>query len=247
VIPARRILAPVLLAALASTIAPASALAQGALRGRVIDSEAGTPLAGATVQIGKGGAVVKTDSGGVFLAQNVTPGLTAIEIRQIGFEPGTFDIRIPESGVVQGVFPLDFNGFMLPAVVVEARAVTLMPRYTDFERRRNLRLGAYLRWDELKKGGYSSIGDALRTVRGVRIQCDQARFECFAVMVRAPNCQPTWWVDGIEVHSFHENTPIRDVYGIEVYRGPGEIPAEFGGSNAACGVIVVWTKSKPYR
>jgi hypothetical protein len=247
VISARWFLAPALLAAIASSIVPASALAQGALRGKVIDSEMGTPLAGATVQIGKGGPVVRTDSGGQFLAQNVTPGITAIEIKQIGFEPGTFDIRIPDSGVVQGVFPLDFNGYLLPAVVVEARAVALMPRYTDFERRRNLRMGAYLRWDELKKQGYSSIGDALRTVRGVRMQCDQQRFECFAYMARTPQCQPTWYIDGVEVHSFHENTPINDVYGIEIYRGAGEIPGEFGGSNAACGVIVVWTKSKPYR
>ena len=44
------------------------------------------------------------------------------------------------------------------------------------------------------------------------------------------------------MHSFHENTPISDVYGIEIYRGPGEVPAEFGGSNAACGVIAIWTK-----
>src|SRR5207249_6226981 len=99
------------------------------------------------VRVGNSGPLVKTDSAGVFVAQNVTPGFIAIEVRQIGFEPGTFDIRIPESGVVQGVFPLDFNGFMLPAVVVEARAVALMPRYTDFERRRKRKMGAYLRWD----------------------------------------------------------------------------------------------------
>jgi len=246
-IPPSRILAPALLAALATTIAPASAPGQGALRGRVIDSEMGTPLAGATVQVGKAGPVVKTDTGGNFVAQNVTPGITAIEIRQIGYEPGTFDVRIPLSGVVEGVFPLDFNGFMLPAVVVEARAEKLVARYSDFEHRRHLRLGAYLRWDELHKQAYNSIGDALRTVPGVRMQCDQQRFECFAYMARTPQCQPTWYVDGVEVHSFHENTPINDVYGIEIYRGAGEIPAEFGGSNAACGVIAVWTKSKPYR
>ncbi len=247
VIPARRILVPALVAALASTTSTAGALAQAALRGRVIDSEMGTPLAGATVQVGKGGPVVRTDSAGGFLAQNVTPGVTAIEVRQIGFEPGTFDIRIPASGIVEGVFPLDFNGFELPAVVVEARAVALMPRYTDFERRRQRKMGAYLRWDELKKQGAGSIGDALRTVRGVRMECDQQRFECYAHMARTPQCEPTWYVDGVEVHSFHENTPINDVYGIEVYRGAGEVPAEFAGSNAACGVIVVWTKSKPYR
>jgi hypothetical protein len=49
------------------------------------------------------------------------------------------------------------------------------------------------------------------------------------------------------VGSFHEDTPIRDVYGIEIYRGPSEVPGEFSGSNAMCGVIVMWTKSRPYR
>lgn len=245
--PACRILAPALLAALATTLVPAAGRGQATLRGRVIDSEMGTPLVGATVRVGNTGPLVKTDSSGVFVAENVTSGVIAIEVRQIGFEPGTFDIRIPGSGVVQGVFPLDFNGFMLPAVVVEARAAALMPRYTDFERRRQRKMGAYLRWDELKKQGASSVGDALRTVRGVRMECDQQKFECYAHMARTPQCEPTWYVDGVEVHSFHENTPINDVYGIEVYRGAGEVPAEFAGSNAACGVIVVWTKSKPYR
>jgi len=232
---------------LLSIICPVAVAAQGTLRGKVVDSEMGSPLAGASVRIGKNGPVLRTDSSGTFVAQNVTSGVQEVHIRQIGFEEGVFDIRIRDSAVVEGLFPLDFNGFDLPAVVVEARAEALMPRYSEFERRRQLRLGAYLRWDELKKAGYGSLGDALRTIRGVRIRCDQARFECNAFMVSSPQCPPTWYVDGVEVRSFHENTPIRDVYGVEVYRGPGEIPAEFGGSNAMCGVIVVWTKSKPYR
>ena len=246
--PAPRVLARALLVALiaAPPHAPSIATAQGSVRGRVVDSEMGTPLAGATVRIGKNGPTARTDSGGFFVAQNVTSGVTEIEIKQIGFEPGVFDVRVRDSGVVEGVFPLDFNGFDLPAVVVEARAEALAPRYADFEHRRHLKMGAFIRWDELKKQGYMSIGDALRTVRGIHMQCDQQTFECFAY-VRTPQCQPTWYVDGFEVHSFHENTPIRDVYGIEVYRGPGEVPAEFGGSNAGCGVIAVWTKSKPYR
>ena len=247
--PACRIFAKAVTAALASALASAPVQAQRApaITGRVVDSEMGTPLAGATVQIGKGGPIVKTDSSGYFVMQNVTPGDAAIEIKQIGYEPGVFDVRLSDSAVVRGVFPLDFNGFSLPPIVVEARAEALAPRYAEFEHRRHLKMGAFLRWDELKQQGYTSVGDALRTVRGVRIRCDQQRFECLAYMSGTPQCQPTWYIDGIEVHSFHENTPIRDVYGIEIYRGPGEIPAEFGGSNAACGVIAVWTKSRPYR
>ena len=165
----------------------------------------------------------------------------------IGYAEGVFTVHIPPAGTVEGVFTLDFTGYRLPEVVVQARAEQLMPRYLDFEQRRQRGQGAFLRWDTIKAQGYGSVGDALRVVRGVRIRCNQQTFECFAVMARTPQCQPTWWIDGVEVSSFHENTPIRDIYGIEIYRGPGEVPGEFSGSNAACGAIVMWTKSRPYR
>jgi len=205
----------------------------------------GQPVAGATVHIGKIATPFTTDSSGYFLASDVPHGPLEVTIQIIGYDKGIFKIYLPDSGAVQEEFALDFNGYMLPEVVVQARAENLIPRYVDFERRRQRKLGAFLRWDELKK--FSTVGDALRQVRGVRIECDQQRFECNAVMVRTPQCPPTWYIDGVEVGSFHENTPLHDVYGIEIYRGPGEIPAEFGGSNAACGVIVMWTKSRPYR
>jgi len=248
-IPIHRILAQALTGVflVAASFATTGA-AQATVRGRVVDSEMGLPLSGASVSIGKDtSTVVTTDSAGLFHIANVPRGTRELRIRLLGYEEGVFRIFVPDSGSVNQQFALDFNGFLLPDVVVQARAEVLQPRYLEFERRRLRKLGAFLRWDDLKKQGYSSVGDALRTVRGVRIQCDQSRFECYAVMTRTPNCHPTWYIDGIEVHSFQENTPIRDIYGIEVYRGTGEIPAEYGGSNAGCGVIVVWTKSKPYR
>jgi hypothetical protein len=246
-IPTGRSLA-VCAALLGVAASPATAVAQATLRGRVMDSELGNALADAAVLIGRDTeARTKTDSLGFFRIQNLPSGMTDVRIRLIGYEEGLFRLYIPDSGTVNRQFVLDFNGFMLPEIVVQARAEVLQPRYIDFERRRLRKLGAFLRWDDLKKSGHSSVGDALRTVRGVRIQCVQSAFECFAVMTRTPNCHPTWYIDGIQVHSFHENTPIRDVYGIEVYRGTGEIPAEYGGSSAGCGVIAMWTKSRPYR
>lgn len=235
-------------ALLAALAFPISAAAQGVVRGRVMDSEMGQALPGATVRVGKDTAVVAVaDSQGQFRLTNLPRGFNDLVIQVMGYEEGRFKVFVPDSGSVSHQFALDFNGFNLPEIVVQARAEVLQPRYVDFERRRQRKLGAFLRWDELKKKGYGSVGEALRTVRGVRIQCDQSRFECYAVMARSPNCHPAWYIDGIQVHSFDENTPIRDVYGIEVYRGSGEIPAEFGGSTAGCGVIVMWTKSRPYR
>jgi hypothetical protein len=237
-----------LAALLGAVIGPVAAAAQATLRGRVLDSEMGQPLIGAAVRMGADTAPVATsDSLGFFRLQKLPRGNVDLSIQLLGYEEGRFKVFMPDSGTLYRQFALDFNGFMLPEVVVQARAEVLQPRYVDFERRRLRKLGAFFRWDDLKKQSYSSVGDALRTVRGVRIQCDQSRFECYAVMARTPNCHPTWYIDGIEVHSFHENTPIRDIYGIEVYRGSGEIPGEYSGSNAGCGVIVMWTKSRPYR
>jgi hypothetical protein len=237
-----------LAALLGAVIGPVAVAAQATLRGRVLDSEMGQPLIGAAVRMGADTAPVATsDSLGFFRLQKLPRGNVDLSIQLLGYEEGRFKIFMPDSGTLHRQFALDFNGFMLPEVVVQARAEVLQPRYVDFERRRLRKLGAFFRWDDLKKQSYSSVGDALRTVRGVRIQCDQSRFECYAVMARTPNCHPTWYIDGIEVHSFHENTPIRDIYGIEVYRGSGEIPGEYSGSNAGCGVIVMWTKSRPYR
>ena len=243
----RPLIGPLLAAGFAMSMSAETSAAQATLRGRVIDSEIGQPLPDATVRIRGGPPQLKTDSLGRFHAEQLPTGDVEVMIQLLGYAPGAFKVNLPPSGTLERDFALDFTGHRLPEQVVRARAEKLTPRYVEFERRRQRKLGAYFRWEELEKQGYSSVGDALRTVRGVKIKCNQETFECLAFMTRTPQCQPRWWIDGVEVQSFHENTPIRDVYGIEVYRGPGEVPGEYSGSNAACGVIVIWTKSRPFR
>jgi hypothetical protein len=226
---------------------PATLAAQATLRGRVIDSETGRGVEKASVRIQGHAVQLTTDSLGRFQALDLTAGAVEVSLEALGYAQELFRVELPGAGVVERDFALDFTGYKMPEIVVQGRVEELAPRYLPFEQRRLRGIGSFIRWDELNKKGANSVGDALRTVRGVRIQCDQASYECYAVMARSFNCRPTWWVDGVEVHSFGESTSIRDVYGIEIYRGPGEVPGEFAGSDAACGVIVVWTKSRPYR
>jgi hypothetical protein len=244
--PLTPLIGPVLAALLVLSVATESLAAQATLRGRVVDSETGAPVVGAHVTIRRG-TPIDTDSLGRFESADLKVGDADLTIQLLGYAPGTFKVRINDAGVVDKVFSLDFTGQRLAAVAVQARAEQIMSRYADFETRRQRGLGAFLRWDQLTDEKYGSVGDALRGIRGVRIRCNQQSYECFAAMVRSPQCKPVWIIDGMEAGSFNENTPIRDVYGIEVYRGPGEIPGEYSGSNAACGVIVMWTKSRPYR
>lgn len=244
---ARRFRWLLVLAFVGTGVGAQTVYAQATIHGRVIDSEVGDALPGAVVSIRGVASPFITDTLGSFEAIGLPPGEATISIEVAGYTPGLFRVHLAASDKVEQDFALDFSGHRLADVVVQARAERLMSRYVDFERRRQRGMGAYFRWDELKQKSFTSVGDALRTVRGVRIRCNQQTYECFAAMVRSPQCPPTWWIDGVEVGSFHENTPIRDVYGIEIYRGAGEIPGEFTGSNAGCGVIVMWTKSRPFR
>ena len=227
---------------------PAVGLGQTAsLKGKVIDSELGEPIPGAVVRIKPGGTPITADSAGQFAAAELKPGEVEVTVQAVGFESRSWKFTVQAGQAVDRSFPLDFTGEKLPEVVVTARANKLVPRYADFERRRDKGIGAFLRWDDIKNKNYNSLGEAARSVRGVKLVCDQQSFECNIRMARTPNCTPRWYVDGVQVTSFHENTPIRDIYGLELYRGPSELPAEFSGSDGGCGVLAVWSKSKPYR
>lgn len=241
-----QVLRPMLILAAVAMAVAAPLRAQATLKGRILDSETGQRIASARVSFSRGTPAMMADSIGEFTIA-LRAGEEKVTVQALGYAPRTLVIFAADTGTVARDFSMDFTGDRLPAVAVQARAEQLMPRYADFEHRRQRAVGAFLRWDEMAKRNFGSVGDALRTVRGVRISCDQATFECYARMTRTPQCQPVWIIDGTEAKSFHENTPVRDVYGIEIYRGPGEIPGEYSGSNAACGVIVMWTKSRPFR
>ena len=62
-------------------------------------------------------------------------------------------------------------------------------------------------------------------------------------------CPPILYLDGINLGSIDDaeyGGPDllvfpHDIEGVEVY-GPATVPAEYGGSDAGCGVIVVWKR-----
>jgi hypothetical protein len=47
---------------------------------------------------------------------------------------------------------------------------------------------------------------------------------------------------GAEPAAVDELVDSDDVWAMEVFRGAAEVPPEFSGPNAGCGVIVLWTR-----
>jgi hypothetical protein len=174
----------------------------------------------------------------------LTAGAHRVEIRSIGYRPQVFDLTLTEGQILEREFAILFTGDKLPELTVEARHSRLLPRFADFERRRQTGIGAYITREEIRARGYMKVGEALRSLKGVRVNCTEV--DCIVQMSRAPiNCHPTYYVDGRLARSFAESTPMNDVQGIEVYRGAAEMPGEFAGAGAMCGVIVIWTRAAP--
>jgi hypothetical protein len=211
----------------------------------VVDDETGDPVQGASIKVKGRDSSYVTDQNGRALIAEVPTGRVELQLRAIGFMPRNDYLNVQADQTVEHRFGLAFTGDKMPDIVVTARREKLSGRYQDFHRRMAAGGGHFIMWDEIQKRGYSRLGDALRNVRGVHVEC--LTHSCVIQMARSAACPPAAvFVDGREAQYFGPNTPIGDVYGIEVYRGAGEIPGEFA-ATGGCGAVVVWTKNRPYQ
>ncbi len=222
------------------------------LVGTIVDRTSGSLISNADiVQLGVGRRVI-TDSLGNFLLADVAPGLLRLLVRVPGFPTKVVVLALASGESMSRVIELDSTatGRTTPQnLPVEATVAPRppAPRYVDFERRRLNGRGQYLSREDLEKGGYSTLQDAMRGLRGVNVECGGGS-GCAIRMARAPmRCSPEYIVDERADNFFGPNTPIRDLEGVEVYTGPSEVPGEFAGRNAGCGVIVIWTRAGPTR
>jgi hypothetical protein len=140
-------------------------------------------------------------------------------------------------------FETEASTFRLPDLAVE-EAPNLPP---DFLRRKQEGRGRYFSREDIERRNPNTVGDLLRTVPGMRLDCRGPI--CRAVLARAStrNCQPSYWMDGIPTDpSVVWLQPPRDLDGVEVYSGPSETPPELE-RNSSCGAIVLWTRTPPKR
>lgn len=228
----------------------AAQVRSGQLSGTVVDHATGAGLAAADIQLVEDGRRVLTDSAGGYSFRDLPAGIVRFLVRAPGFPTTRVAVALIRGERLSHVIELDSGSVradpaqQLPGMAVAAPAPPA-PRYVDFERRRLNGRGQYLVKEDLEKAGYASLQDAIRGLRGVNVECGGGS-GCMIRMARAPmRCSPEYIVDERTDNTFGPTTPIRDIEGIEVYTGPSDVPGEFAGRSAGCGVVVVWTRSGP--
>jgi len=244
----RRVASVALLACAAATPRISLAQAPAVLSGRVVDRASAASVRGATVSLVGTTRAVITDSAGRFRFDVFPVGSSRILVRGLPYRPFELTVAASSNELVRVTIELDSSDAKteprsLPAVTVSAEPKASNYRLTDFNRRRTTGRGQYLTDDEIKRSGAASVADATRGMRGVEMTCNGNEW-CHIHMVRAPkNCAPQFIVDGRVDNMFGPTTPIRDIVGLELYTGPSDVPGEFAGTGAGCGVIVMWTRS----
>ena len=239
-----------LLALLTEPLGAQSANPAATLRGRILVAVSGAPLVGATVAATPTGASVQTDSAGRYRIDGLKVGIHRFLVSAAGYNRGSVSLAFAPREVMERDLELDPVGRTLSAEdSAKAQILPTVPvtapmsagrRFDDFERRRTTGRGQYLTRTQLEEGQFGTLQDAMRPLRGVRYSC--AGSTCLVQMARAPlGCSPDYVVDERVDNMFGPLVPVRDIQAIEVYTGASDVPGEFAGTNAGCGVIVIWT------
>lgn len=252
-IPSRRFLtAAAALSTLLLLASVAGAQQTGAtLRGRITDATTHRGIATAEIVLTSDNRSVLTDSAGNYVFTDLPLGTVELLIRAGHYPVRRVVVELTAGEVLDGSVALDARAAAgvqdLPAVTVSSNRVS--PRMADFERRLRTGRGQYLTDSQIRKSGADNIQDAVREMRGVLLDCGGTLYGgCRIRMSGAPaRCLPRYFVDGQLDDDFGPTTPIRDIVGIEVYTGASDVPGEFAGTDAACGVVVIWTRAGPDR
>lgn len=228
----------------------------GRMVGRVTDAGSGDPLVGARVRLPGVYLDGLTDEEGRFVFGQVPPGRHAVEFSTLGYATRVDTITVTggltsDARVAMAVDPVRLEPI---EVVVERREVAL--EAVGFYRRREFATGGdFIDRQTIEDQNPVEMVDIFRRLNGVEFRlADPFNPSTRAIILRGgkrenPPCYPSVYLDGVLVHIAGDGPAMLNqlvvpdqIAGMEVYQGGASMPLEYGGTNASCGAVVLWTR-----
>jgi len=231
------------------------------IEGHLVESGTGTPviLGEISMMTESGELVAQTVSNdtGFFSVTASDPGSYLIRAERMGYQSrveGIFDLG--EGGRITIEFRLLPEPVALDTLGVSTDVRSARLTLAGFYQRKTDEKGVFLGPEELAEKPVTQATEFFRSIPRLRVrQRPMGGNEIIvqgAAMIsftRSGICYPRVFVDGNEVFRGGDE-PARlddvvsasEIEGIEVYRGPAEIPTRYSGARSSCGVILVWTK-----
>jgi hypothetical protein len=230
------------------------------MMGTAIEDSTRRPLAGVEVILEGTKKQTTTDGSGRFLLNDLPTGNKVVLFRFVGYRPQRVRVMLNKSDTTRVEAVLISDRVRLEPIVVTGAPDR--PRGIGreaFEERRKLGFGKFIDTTELRHRDYARISDVLAALGVHMMQYQEGgRLEMRAASDRRIGQVPCWMgviLDGVTLYKavstgtvsnfpppdFRRDFSVDNIEAIEVYRSASEVPMEFGGSSASCGVIVLWT------
>lgn len=236
--------------------------AQTVFSGGVLDDSTKAPLAGVEVVVSGRQQAVVTDAGGRFVVTGLPAGIHQVLFRSVGFRPVRVRLILTDTDTVeQAIFLTRAVAELAPLEVT----ATSVPRGMEkFAERRAAGRGTFFDAKDLRAAEHRRVSEVLGTVAGVRGQQHRDRGSQRQKTLMASRrggaglsgqpCYMAVWLDGVRLYSpvaLGSALPpdineyrVADLEAIEVYPGPGSLPAELGGTGGMCGAVVMWSRRR---
>ena len=218
--------------------------------GRVMDRTTNEPVKDAIVEaINDGGRVVnrgRTDRDGFFVFEFREPGAYRIRTQRIGYTTNTSDpVQVDLRQTVQVEVKLTTGDIALEPLRVTAK--TEPPHFRQLEQegfydRERVGFGKFLTQYEIQQRQPLQTSEVFRSVPGVSLV--PAGGSHYNLVLTRDHCSPKVMIDNMTVDQSDMDNVVEpgDIAGIEVYRGPSEIPGRWMGLRSGCGLVVIWTR-----
>ncbi len=220
------------------------------MTGVIVDGETGEPVAGAFVLLqSTPPRVAESDPDGRFVLSGMSAGTYPLQVRHLGYRTVEHPLEVAgEADMTRVTVELHRQTVAVAPIIVEVerRSVTgpLAGVYERVDQMRRLGQGRFFGREEMERWGVNRVSDVLGTVPGVLLLPGQI------ILNRLCGRPPLYYLDGMPLRMEAGDHLDRWVHPsqveiVEVYRRASEVPGEYGGSSAQCGVIAVWTRRGP--
>jgi hypothetical protein len=239
--------------------APLAAQRSGIVTGRVTESGSNQAVVAAVVRVAGSVRRTLTDSAGEFRLAELPSGALTLYVRAIGYHPIVVDVLLePGDSVRLGAevlalrpSPIELPGVVITSDSVQRAALTL----AGFYERRGRGFGVFFEQSEFSRWHPRALSDVLRHVPGVHIVSNPnyghtaPRVDLRPYLLELRGCRTIlFFLNGANLGNsgdpqFDLDLLIlpQEVTGVEVYRGPSEIPLQFNATNSLCGVVLLWS------
>jgi CarboxypepD_reg-like domain/TonB-dependent Receptor Plug Domain len=221
-------------------------LVSSSVRGVVVDGHTSQPISDASVILHGTKLNTVTDDAGRFVFDDVPAGRWVLEIQHIAYQTRSDTIEVKAGNDMFVEASMSEAAIPLQPLVVTVRPQKLVA--VGFYERKSRGIGTYITRDDIIKRHVERLSDLLSSVAGLRRTINNdgtSQINMRGVKTIATRCDTQYFLDGVPADIGvlgPDIVPIRDIEGIEIYKGSSELPMQFDVGRAMCGAILIWTR-----